>query len=596
MFKYPHEDLRRLYGVEVHELNVWRPLVEHLVEQLALGRLLTHRRRRLVAPRHGGSHLPLRAPEDDGVGPDDRHRGARRSATSTTSGYFDLDGEDYDELLAGRPGSRRTWRACGRPAAPSGVPVDVRRAVALAREHLARRPDTNPITRFAKRLEEDLPWLAAQDIDTFHRYAFGMVRQCGSNAELAASFVDWLGANDPAAPALGDVAEQLGRIATGMKSLEFLVARAVRGRVADLGPATSELAAAWQTAMDELAGPMDPEPAGDLLSGRAWECAHSPPGALAGPDDLEAAGLDWLAASVPGTAAGARAAAGFVDVDSHPYDDDDWWFRCRFDAADGHRPAALRGPGDRRRRLAERRPSAPLREHVPCARASDGPLQGGANELVIRCAALAPRLAERRSRPRWKTYMVTHQNLRWFRTSLLGRIPGWAGRSGPRRPVAPGAAAPGAGPGPAPVRLVASCEGDDGIVEATIRLPATVPPGARRRWWSPGSAAPFERAAGRRRGRRSACPVSSGGGPTPTAPSPSTTSRSSSRRRPHRLGPGRLPHDRGGPHRRRLPPARQRRTGLLSRRLLAPARPGDAGAADAARSSTTAWSWPRRPT
>jgi hypothetical protein len=37
-----------------------------------------------------------------------------------------------------------------------------------------------------------------------------------------------------------------------------MVARAVRGRVADLGPATSELAAAWQTAMDGLAVPYGP--------------------------------------------------------------------------------------------------------------------------------------------------------------------------------------------------------------------------------------------------------------------------------------------------------------------------------------------------
>ena len=256
MFKYPHEDLRRLYGVEVHELNVWRPLVEHLVEELSLGRLLSIDVDAWWLPdtagltyRHAHQKTTVLAQMIDTE--------AHTFGYFHNEGYFILDGEDYDQLLAapGLPPYVESVRA--DPQRLPG-PADVDTAVALAREHMARRPDTNPITRFAKRLEEDLPWLAAQDIDTFHRYAFGMVRQCGSNAELAASFVDWLDANDPAAPPLRDIAERLGRIAAGMKSLEFMVARAVRGRVADLGPATSELAAAWQTAMDGLAVPYGP--------------------------------------------------------------------------------------------------------------------------------------------------------------------------------------------------------------------------------------------------------------------------------------------------------------------------------------------------
>ena len=60
------------------------------------------------------------------------------------------------------------------------------------------------------------------------------------------------------------------------------------------------------------------------------------------------------------------------------------------------------------------------------------------NELAMRFAALAPWLADRRPRPRWKTDGATHQNLRWLRTTLLGRQPGWAvtpAPVGPWRPV-----------------------------------------------------------------------------------------------------------------------------------------------------------------
>src|SRR2546423_14347916 len=37
-FKFPHADLHELYGLDVHELAIWRPLVRHVEEQLTLGR------------------------------------------------------------------------------------------------------------------------------------------------------------------------------------------------------------------------------------------------------------------------------------------------------------------------------------------------------------------------------------------------------------------------------------------------------------------------------------------------------------------------------------------------------------------------------
>jgi beta-mannosidase len=45
------------------------------------------------------------------------------------------------------------------------------------------------------------------------------------------------------------------------------------------------------------------------------------------------------------------------------------------------------------------------------------------NELAICVHPLD--LQKKRPRPRWKTRLVEHQNLRWYRTSLYGRIPGW---------------------------------------------------------------------------------------------------------------------------------------------------------------------------
>jgi len=136
-------------------------------------------------------------------------------------------------------------------------------------------------------------------------------------------------------------------------------------------------------------------PSTDLLEHCAWECAHTPPGAVSSPDALNAAHLDWLPAAVPGTAAGARAAAGYNDADSHPYDDSDWWFRCRFPAGAGR--ALLRCEGlatvadawlDGRHLLHS--------ENMFLPAGAETDTSTGDNELVLRFAALGPLLAERK--------------------------------------------------------------------------------------------------------------------------------------------------------------------------------------------------------
>ncbi len=53
-------------------------------------------------------------------------------------------------------------------------------------------------------------------------------------------------------------------------------------------------------------------------------------------------------------------------------------------------------------------------------------LKATGNQLLIRFSALDLQLAMRRKRPRWRAPMVEHQQLRWFRTTLLGRTPGWS--------------------------------------------------------------------------------------------------------------------------------------------------------------------------
>ena len=168
----------------------------------------------------------------------------------------------------------------------------------------------------------------------------------------------------------------------------------------------------------------------DLLAGAAWACVSSPAGTRSGPGDLEGSDLYWLAATVPGTVAEALRLVGASEPSLNRLDGQDWWFRCRFpgpesDAGSDNWILSFEGLAT----LADvwlngrhllRSESMHARWSVPVQAVEE------VNELCLRFAALTPVLEQRRPRPRWKVKGVRHQNLRWIRTTLLGRRSGWA--------------------------------------------------------------------------------------------------------------------------------------------------------------------------
>ncbi|HEY4927782.1 MAG TPA: hypothetical protein VIH95_01425 [Acidimicrobiales bacterium] len=179
----------------------------------------------------------------------------------------------------------------------------------------------------------------------------------------------------------------------------------------------------------------------DALAGADWSCVSSPPGSRTGPDDLDTLSRGWIAAEVPGTVAVALRGVGASEVSQERLDGQDWWFRCHFlrpdapDAPDGwflecEGLATLADVWLNGEHLVAS--SSMFASHViPVSLADD-------NDLCIRFAALTPVLDQRRPRPRWKAKGVTSQNLRWIRTTLLGRQAGWTvvpAPVGPWRPV-----------------------------------------------------------------------------------------------------------------------------------------------------------------
>lgn len=147
----------------------------------------------------------------------------------------------------------------------------------------------------------------------------------------------------------------------------------------------------------------------------------------------------WQPASRLGTVAAIECDAGrwSLDGEARRFDADDWWYRLDFDADPADGPVWLRFDG--LATLAEvwldDRPLGRSENMFIASRCRVDPLlRAGGNRLTIRFASLDHALGARRARPRWRAPMIESQQLRWLRTTVLGRTPGW---SPPCAPVGP---------------------------------------------------------------------------------------------------------------------------------------------------------------
>jgi beta-mannosidase len=145
-----------------------------------------------------------------------------------------------------------------------------------------------------------------------------------------------------------------------------------------------------------------------------------------------------IAATVPGTVAGALTDAGLFDPQKpHPlHDKDAWYFRSLEGETPG--PAILRFEG-----LAT---IAEIYVNGMLKASSDSMFESfdvavelsGHDDLAICFRALQPHLDKRGPRARWRPQMMDQQGLRLVRTTPLGHMPGWCPEIhpvGPYRPV-----------------------------------------------------------------------------------------------------------------------------------------------------------------
>lgn len=180
-----------------------------------------------------------------------------------------------------------------------------------------------------------------------------------------------------------------------------------------------------------------------LLSRGPWEICSTLAGTFDGPEALEESNPQWLAIDGLTTAAAALRSVGQWSATGHHrrFDAEDWWFRTRFRAAPANVQERLILGCDGIATVADIwLDGTRLGTTDNMFVAHEWPVETSQadHELVIRCHSLDAALRARRPRPRWRAPMIENQQLRWFRTTVLGRTPGWspaAAAVGPWRDV-----------------------------------------------------------------------------------------------------------------------------------------------------------------
>ncbi|MEO8154838.1 MAG: DUF1839 family protein [Rhizobacter sp.] len=255
-FKFPDGDLYDLYGVDIQELAVWRPLVEHIEDQVGAGRTVLVELDSYFLPDTAGSAYKL-AHVKSTVGVNEIDVAARHMGYFHNQGYFALDGDDfrdvfqldglvhermlppYIEYLKTRPNFK-----------PLRGPALVDASLTLLKKQLTRVPVTNPFERFKAQFAKDLDWLMQADMGAFHTYSFATLRQYGACFELSETYLRWLSQEGVAG--LMTATDAFHQIAETAKAFQFQLARSMaRKKALDLAPLDA-MAAAWQVGTSEL--------------------------------------------------------------------------------------------------------------------------------------------------------------------------------------------------------------------------------------------------------------------------------------------------------------------------------------------------------
>ena len=258
-FKYPHEDLERLYGVIVHEISCYDTLERHTIEQLKRGRV--------VLAEVDGWYLPdTRATSyrmvhvKTTIGAIEIDPAERRLRYFHASGCHELFDEDYDGVFR-----RGAAFDAQQDILPPFAELAYRRwpalqgqeltaaSLDLLRKHVRRRPEANPFDLYRHVFADHVRRLMDGGDADFHVYAFHVTRQIGSNFELLGSYLRWL--EQRGQTGLESMAVEADKLATSAKALQFKLARIAGKKKFDACEDTlAGMAATYAGLIGKLAG------------------------------------------------------------------------------------------------------------------------------------------------------------------------------------------------------------------------------------------------------------------------------------------------------------------------------------------------------
>ena len=252
-FKPPLSNLRVLYGIDVQELTVWRPLLEHARHYLAAGKPISTEADAFWLPDTAGTDYRRQHTKTtillNAIDADNERLGYFHNA-----GYFELGGEDFRSLFRIGPPLDPTflplYAELISPARLVRLSADELRgqATELLRGHFARRPSANPLLRFGAHVDAEFKQIQTQGLAHYHAWAFATIRQCGAAFDLAAAHLRWLA--DLTDGRWLPAAESFEQISQGCKVLILKAARAVNnGRPLDAAPMIDQMAASWDAGM-----------------------------------------------------------------------------------------------------------------------------------------------------------------------------------------------------------------------------------------------------------------------------------------------------------------------------------------------------------
>jgi hypothetical protein len=239
-FKPRPDELETLFGVDVHELQPYRPLRSHVESQIAQGRTLI--------VEVDGWWLP------DTAGTSYRHEHVKTAIAVDAldddklvyfhnAGLHVLRGEDLQHVLVPEvlPGYVEVVRFDGEQPTPTELPIVARE---LKRDNLLRRPSRSPFLAFGDQLGRELDEVITLSPEQVHVFAFATTRMAGAAMALAAAHVRWV---------LGEEGEEAAKAFDAVSgTTRMLTMRFMRRKPFDPSELLASLVADWTRAHELL--------------------------------------------------------------------------------------------------------------------------------------------------------------------------------------------------------------------------------------------------------------------------------------------------------------------------------------------------------